>query len=179
MQIERFNHLQFPSDRRVSASAEDAARSAAQEAVSTPVASLTTVAPAAQARERSAVLRLGANADVPALYTRLQKSGAVQDADADWDRMAQQHQDALTRQGQEIRTLGVSKDGILVAKPRTAFSAQESDFVALAVSAMRDFRDTADRAKAAQAGDASVQTEAPSGLRSGLAHLAARFKAFA
>lgn len=178
MQIERFNHLQFPTDRRTGA--DDAARAAGQEVLTASVAPQPSVPPLAQAPGRSAVVRLGSTGDSPAVYSRAPRGEAAQHAQADWDGMAQRHQEALARQGQDTTTLGVDKDGILVAKSRTAFSTQESDFVALAVSAMRDFRDTAERAKAAQAAEGiSAPPIASGGLRSGLAHLAARFKAFA
>lgn len=122
-------------------------------------------------------LRVGGGDPGVALYQRSSPSIARADEDVSPDAMAHRYQQAMARMHPDARALTVDACGILVAKPRTAFSAQEPDFVALAVSAMRDFRDSAEQAKAA--GDAEPVAPPSVGLRSGLAHLAARLKAFA
>ena len=123
-------------------------------------------------------LRLvGDNAAVP-LYNRSGTRNTVSNDDVSPDAMAQRHQQARARQRPAAPALTVDATGILVAKPRTAFSARESDFVALAVSAMRDFprqRRTDQRPLSAPGRQRSQRRAARRTWRT----LAARFKAFA
>ena len=74
-----------------------------------------------------------------------------------------------------------NKDGVLSARAQPAAQDKQPDFVALAVSAMREFSDEAERLKAALP---PAATEGPTagmgwGKLQGLQQLAARFKAFA
>lgn len=177
MQIDRLTHQAFLADPRANLGTEDRA---CADALAPTVADTATspVWVEDAALDASGVrLRLGGDNAAVALYNRSGTRNTVSNDDVSPDAMAQRYQQALARQRPAAPALSVDASGILVAKPRTAFSTQESDFVALAVSAMRDFRDSAERAKPAGGTEPVAQPSA--GLRSGLAHLAARFKAFA
>ena len=177
MQIDRLTHQPLLADPRTNLGTED--RAGTDALAPTAAGTATPTARAGDAATNASGVRLrlvGANAAVP-LYNRSGMRNTVSSDDVSPDAMAQRHQQALARQRPAAPALTVDATGILVAKPRTAFSARESDFVALAVSAMRDFRDSAEQTKAAVGSEPTAQPSA--GLRSGLAHLAARFKAFA
>jgi hypothetical protein len=72
----------------------------------------------------------------------------------------------------------LNKDGVMVAKPQPAGEAKQPDFVALAVSAMREFSDEADRQKAKSFDFSAAPAEIPWGRFKGLQQLAAKFNVF-
>lgn len=178
MQIDRLNYLQFPPDHRSSAGADDVVTT--ETARTTDAAALPRVPAVHQEPQAPAgvLVRLGQDARSAGVYSRGRANG-VQDTDeVDRTGMQQRHQEALARSRPALQSLALDPAGVLVAKPRSAFSTQESDFVALAVSAMRDFRDSAERTRAAQ-GSSDADIGPVGGLRGGLAHLAARLRALA
>lgn len=186
MQIDRYNHLLFPRDNAPTATGNDSASGAlaaglAQPQTRVPAAVASEVG---AARAESVVLKIqwpddpatarnGADAGV---YAPARK--AVARDDVDTDTQAQDHQRALDRNTGVFTRLTVNKDGVLVAKPQA--EARQPDFVALAVSAMREFSDEAERQKT----QAPAAAEAPAGGMAwgrlkDLQQLAAKFNVFA
>jgi hypothetical protein len=183
MQIDRYNHLLFPRENPSHAAGSDA--SAASTASSGAASNVTRVALAdtetAPARADSVVLQIRSSDAAPvrpetALYTAARKAAAA--ATATEDDSADQtaaYQRALDRQGASTTRLSVNQEGLLEARPAAGETARQPDFVSVAVSAMRELRDQADRQPVAPAANAAPAPTSGWGLHS----LAARFKAFA
>lgn len=176
MQIQQLSHLRFPTEQRSGFIREDI--------VDAEVGPDSPAVPGKETKQQSApvvnsaaVLHIGRKEDESALYTRLFQRQASTRGQSDSQDLPDRCQDRRMPTAPTAHALKVDKDGILVARPRSAFSTQQSDFVALAVSAMRDFRDTAEQAKTSQAAGASAIPATSSMLRGGLAQLAERLKA--
>ncbi len=189
MQIDRQNYLLLPRDNAPTATGNGSASGAAAPAaghsqgrVPATVASDTGLAHAASAvlniqwPDDPAVAR---NRGDAAVYSPVRRAVGRDEADA--ETQAQDHQRAVERNTGVFTRLTVNKDGVLVAKPQTAVEAKQPDFVALAVSAMREFSDEAERAKAARAPTEEVASPPATGWGKlkDLQHLAARFNMFA
>ena len=117
--------------------------------------------------------------DAP-LYTPGRRMPAA--ATVDTGAMAREHQLAVDRQaGGSVTPIAVSKDGVLVAsRPAQAMEHQQDaqpDFVALAVSAMREYRDDPERQRLSTA-QASAPEAHWSALK-GLQQFAAKLNVFA
>jgi len=188
MNVNSLKHLSFPTDRPLLSLDQDAQTpgdaAAAKRARPTGEPPLVTD----QVPTGSVVLKISVpGADdtalsdpTPALYSDGRKSGAV--ASDDTEAMARAHQAALERNAGVVTRLTVGNDGVMVAKPKTAFSAHESDFVSFAVSAMREFADEAQRAKSdAKEGEAAQAPlpHTPQGNFFGIQKLAAKLHLFA
>ncbi len=186
MQIDRNNHLLFPRDNAPTATGNGSAAGALASGVTQPHARMP--APVASdvgsAHAESVVLKIqwpddpatARNHRDAAVYAPARK--AVARDDADTDTQAQDHQRALDRNTGIFTRLTVNKDGVLVARPQA--EARQPDFVALAVSAMREFSDEAERQKT----QAPAAAEAPAGgmpwgRLKDLQQLAAKFNVFA
>jgi len=189
MQIDRYNHLLFPRDNAPTAAGNGSASGAAVPAAGQSHARVpaTVANEAGLAHAASAVLNIQwpddpatvRNRGEAAVYSPVRK--AVGGDDADVDTQAQAHQSALERNTGVFTRLTVNKDGVLVAKPQAKTEAKQPDFVALAVSAMREFSDEAERVKAAQppAAEQPAASTTGWGKLKDLQQLAARFKVFA
>jgi len=197
MQIDRFNYLQFPRDTSANAPGNDSTAGANGAGVGQTQAK-SPLPPAAPPVERSStradsvVLKIQwpdspspagtPGADSP-VYSNARKSAVPASAEPGSD-PAQDHQRAVARNAGVFTQLAVSKDGVLVAKPQAASETKPPDFVALAVSAMREFSDEAQRQKL-RAFDASAAMPVPTpeahrnSIKGGLQQLAARFNVFA
>jgi len=189
MQIDRYNHLLFPRDNAPTATGNESASGAPASGMTQPQArvSAASAGEAGVARAESVVLKIQWPDDAAvqrtradaAVYAPASKVPARDDTDA--DSQAQEHQRALDRNTGVFTRLSVSKDGVLVADPQATPQVKQPDFVALAVSAMREFSDEAERQKAVQAPAAESASPAATGwgkLRD-LQQLAARFNVFA
>ena len=185
MQIDRYNHLLFPRDHASSATANGAASGVDASGGARPRASVPGAAASdiGTARAESMVLKIQwpdavARGVAEAVYTVDRKGEAPLDSDA--DSQAQAHQRAVERNAGVFTQLTVNKDGVLVARPQAATESKQPDFVALAVSAMREFSDEAERQKAAQPPVAEQASPATGwGRLKDLQQFAARFKVFA
>lgn len=175
MQIDRYNHLLFPRENPSNTTGNDAATSPAAapgSAASASRALLSDTDPT-PARAESVVLQIRGSGATPvrpeaALYTAARKAAAAATAEEEAAGQAQAYQRALDRQGASPTRLSVSDEGLLEAR--------QPDFVSVAVSAMRELRDAAERQPLAPASSANPPAHA-SGW--GLHSLAARFKALA
>lgn len=190
MQIDRYQHLQFPLDNTANSPGNDAAPGAAVSALarSQPRA----VAGVASAHDASptasVVLKIqypGSNpADAGAaqspVYSNARKAVVAPGAsDGDADSASADHQAAVTRNAGVFTQITLDKAGVLVARTQPGGDAKQPDFVALAVSAMREFSDEADRQKARSTGPDAAPAEMPWTKLKGLQQLAARFNVFA
>ncbi|MBP8182718.1 MAG: hypothetical protein KAX88_01290 [Rhodoferax sp.] len=187
MQIDRYQHLQFPLDSAPSASGDTAANGTPSTgAGKSRVAPLPPASGSLTVRADSVVLRVqfpdAASADPlgsgTPVYSDARKANASAD-DRDEAALAAEHQRALDRNAGTFTQLTLNKDGVLVAKPQPAREAAAPDFVALAVSAMREFSDEAERQKARSVTPAEVPAEMAWGKLKSLQQLAARFNVFA
>ena len=194
MQIDRYNYLQFPRDNTATAPSNDAAadpsgvgagvgagKSQAKPAPLSP--------PPSNVRADSVVLKIqwpdspsadALKADSP-VYSKAQ-TGAVTPASATSDDQLQAHLAAVGRNAGVFTQITLNKDGVLVAKPQPAAQTKAPDFVALAVSAMREYSDENDRVKARASATSAPTTPAPEparGALKGLQQLAAKFNVFA
>lgn len=188
MQVNHLKHLSFPTETLLPSMDKD---SQAPADAATAARSRSGVEPprvTEQVQVGSVVLKLAGpgtqgqdvNESTPALYSGARKPPTI--AGDDTDAMARAHQAALERNAGVVTRLTVGSDGVMVAKPRTAFSAHEPDFVSFAVSAMREFADEAQRTKAAvKGGDSADATAAPApqGHFLGIQKLAAKLHLFA
>lgn len=187
MQIDRYNHLLFPRDNAPTATGKEPASGAGASGVAQPQARVpaAVASEVGAARAESVVLKIQwpddpatARNDADAgVYAPARK--AVPRDDADTDTQALDHQRALDRNTGVFTRLTVNKDGVLVAKPQA--EARQPDFVALAVSAMREFSDEAERQKT-QAPAAAAEAPAGGmawGRLKDLQQLAAKFNVFA
>ena len=95
----------------------------------------------------------------------------------DSESQAADHQRAVDRNAGVFTQITLNKDGVLVAKPQPA--GKQPDFVALAVSAMREFSDEADRLKAQSFDFNAPPAEMSWGSLKSLQQLAAKFNVFA
>lgn len=189
MQIDRYQHLQFPLDNSANAPGHDAAPGAAVSALarSQPRA----VADVASARDggpaASVVLKIQYPGSNPAeagaarspVYSNSRKAVAPGASDGDADSASADHQAAVARNAGVFTQITLDKAGVLVARTQPGADAKQPDFVALAVSAMREFSDEADRQKARATGPDAAPAEMPWTKLKGLQQLAARFNVFA
>ena len=194
MQIDRYNHLLFPRDAHSgnntnpAAAGKDAASSAA--GASGVLARPQAGAPAALANQRpdSVVLNIQwpdgdiANSPDPGVYTDGRK--AVVSGEADTGAMARDHQLALDRSAGTFTQISLNKDGVLVANKAQPVASQDKqpDFVALAVSAMREYSDEHDRQKVrgtTEIATAAAPTETHWSAFKGLQQIAAKLNVFA
>lgn len=198
MQIDRYNHLLFPRDPNTGSNSNPAATgkdssspAAATGPLAKPQAGVAAPAVARVAgRPESVVLKIqwpdgaqgAANAADAAVYSNGRKQ--LMSDDADTDAMARGHQLAMDRSAGTFTQISLNKDGVLVAKPQPAAAPdKQPDFVALAVSAMREYSDEHDRQKVRAAGpDTTTATTPPethwSALK-GLQQFAAKLNVFA
>lgn len=195
MQVDRYNHLQFPRDAQAgsnnSAALGKDAQSASAGAVGVlakPQAAgpLPVVAPVA-GRSDGVVLKIqwpgGAQGAAHAADAALYAPGrrvAASDGD-DSSAMARGHQLAVDRNAGIVTQISVDKDGVLMARPHPLASEKQPDFVALAVSAMREYSDEHDRQKvrSATSDTAPVAADVPWSPLKGLQHIAAKLNVFA
>ena len=188
MQIDRYNHLQYPRNNTPVASDAEPSGVAQRAGLTKPQGQLPASAPEGQQhRPESVVLQVqfpggGASPVVradAAVYTDGRKSNAGGDAQADRESQAANHQQAVDRNAGVFTQITINKDGVLVAKPQSAGDAKQPDFVALAVSAMREFSDEADRLKAQSYDFNAPPVEMSWGRVKSLQQLAAKFNVFA
>lgn len=189
MQIDRYHHLQFPLDNSANAPGNDAAPGAAASALarSQPKAVAGVVSARDTSPTASVVLKIqfpGSNpADASAaqspVYSNGRKAVTPGASDNDADDANAGHQEALSRNAGVFTQITLDKAGVLVAKTQLGGDAKQPDFVALAVSAMREFSDEADRQKARSIGPDAAPAEMPWTKLKGLQQLAARFNVFA
>lgn len=125
----------------------------------------------------------GATVPKDLVYSNGRKPASAQDSDADAQRMALQHSQAMERSATSSSSLSVDKNGVLLAIPATAAEVRAQEFVHHAVTAMRDYADTQERLKTTgKADDAGSAAPTSALIPRGLAEvqkLAARFKLFA
>ncbi|MDO8287161.1 MAG: hypothetical protein Q7T69_19320 [Rhodoferax sp.] len=188
MQIDRYNHLLFPRDSSNPAtSGKQPAPAAIAPAQTKPQVAGDSARDGESARSGSVVLKIQVPDSVAdaAVYSRGRKAGATEDQDSDAQGKAQNHQQALDRNAGVFTQITLNKDGVLVARPQPAASAREPDFVALAVSAMREFSDEHERQKVRSA-DAQVApapnptpADTPWTALKGLQQFAAKLNVFA
>jgi hypothetical protein len=203
MQIDRYNHLLFPRDanttgnsnHNAAATGKDASPSAAASGVlARPQAGgLAPGAARAAGRPEGVVLKIqwpdGAQAASDAAEAAVYANGrpmvaAGDTADADTDAMARDHQLAVDRNAGSFTRISLNKDGVLVANKTQQAPApdKQPDFVALAVSAMREYSDEHERQKVrATPSDTAAATpaEAQWGAFKGLQQFAAKLNVFA
>jgi hypothetical protein len=187
MQIDRYQHLKFPLDMPSGASGDTAANATPSTgAGKSRVASPPPASGPLTVHADSVVLRVqfpdAASADPlgsgTPVYSDARKASAPID-DRDEAALAAEHQRALDRNAGTFTQITLNKDGVLVAKPQPAREAASPDFVSLAVSAMREFSDEAERLKARSVTTAEVPSETPWGSLKSLQQLAAKFNVFA
>lgn len=188
MQIDRYNHLLFPRDSSNPAtSGKQPAPAAIAPAQAKPQIAGDPAREGDVARSGSVVLRiqLPDTAADAAVYSHSRKSGATDDPNADAHSKARDHQQALDRNAGVFTRITLNKDGVLVATAQPAASTKQPDFVALAVSAMREFSDEHERQKVRSV-DANVAPDAnpapaetPWTALKGLQQFAAKLNVFA
>lgn len=192
MQIDRYNHLQFPRDSGVAPNGRDATSAGAPGtgAGKTPSGVALPGAAAALARPDSVVLKVqlpGSLSDNPdrmqaGFYSDGRNFAARSNGEDNASIQAAEHQRALDRNAGVFTRITLNKEGVLVAQksqPQPSGEARQPDFVALAVSAMREFSDEAERQKVQSFDFNAAQDEAPVSKFKGLQQLAARFNVFA
>jgi hypothetical protein len=188
MQIDRYNQPQFPRNNTPVASDNESAGAAPSAGLAKPQGQLP--APALQGQQHradSVVLKVkfpggGASQAVradSAVYTDGRKANTGGDAQVDNESQAAIHQQAVDRNAGIFTQITLSKDGVLVVKPQPGGDAKQPDFVALAVSAMREFSDEAERQKAQSYDFNAPPAEMSWGRVKSLQQLAAKFNVFA
>ncbi len=191
MQIDRYSHLQFPLDNAANATGRDATSTApgATAGKSQPRPAVLQPQQPASVRTESVVLKIqwpdGPSigtlpGDAP-VYSKASTAVTTPDTLTP-DSQLQDHLRAVDRNAGVFTKMSVSKDGVLVATPQPATQAKAPDFVALAVSAMREFSDENDRQKARASAESAAQAPTPEparGALKGLQQLAAKFNVFA
>jgi hypothetical protein len=188
MQIDRFNHLQIPSQNMPSASENESSSVSSRVGLTKPQSQL--IAPASEdaaVLSNSVVLKIQfpnggatqADHSEVAVYTDSRKSLATAGTTTDSASLAANHQRAMDRNAGIFTQITLSKDGVMVAKPQPTGEAKPPDFVALAVSAMREFSDEAERNRAQSFDFSATPVELPWGKLKGLHQLAAKFNVFA
>lgn len=190
MQIDRLNHLLFPPD-SAGNSASSNKDAAAGATAAGGLAHARTKAPAVVHRATPApagvVLKIQstlatsvqAGADGSPVYTDQRKNSVADSSEREAEHMAQGHQSAMERNAGVFTHMSVDKDGVLVAKPRSASGEHSTDFVTIAVSAMRLHADEQERLKKGSAEANDPPTDAPAGMLRSFQQLAARFNVFA
>lgn len=193
MQIDRYNHLQFPRDNAAATTGREATPAGAAAGAGAGKAQsgiVLTGAPVAVARPDSVVLKVQLSAlssdnldRAPAgVYSDGRNFAARSGGDDDASIQAADHQRALDRNAGVFTRITLNKEGVLVAQkpqPQSSAEAKQPDFVALAVSAMREFSDEAERQKVQSFDFNTAQEPAPASKFKGLQQLAARFNVFA
>jgi hypothetical protein len=188
MQIDRYNHLQFPRNNTPVASDNESSGAPPRAGLTRPQGQLP--APALEGQQHGVegvVLKVqfpggGVSQAVRAavaVYTDGRKANAGGNAQVDSESQAANHQRAVDRNAGVFTQITLNKDGVLVAKPQSAGDAKQPDFVALAVSAMREFSDEAERQKAQSYDFNAPPAEMPWGRLKSLQQLAAKFNVFA
>nr|WP_295769732.1 hypothetical protein [Rhodoferax sp.] len=110
---------------------------------------------------------------------------ATMGTDADTGTMSRDHQLAVDRNAGTLTQISLNKDGVLVARKAQPTTSQDKqpDFVALAVSAMREYSDEHDRQKVRSTTETPAATVAPTEAHlsafKGLQQIAAKFHVFA
>ena len=186
MQIDRYNHLLFPRDSNPTLTDKDPLAGSTASALDGPQSKATAVRDGEAATGGSVVLKIRvpdglvstAGADAP-VYTNARKTAVAGDQDTDSDSMVRDHQQALDRNVGVFTRITVNKDGVLVAKAQPATPAKEPDFVALAVSAMREFSDEHERQKTSAVGVDGHPPRTPWTPLKGLQQIASRLNVFA
>jgi hypothetical protein len=188
MQIDRYTHLQFPRNSAPIPSESESSGTSLRAGLTKPQGQVPTPALKGQTlRPESVVLKvqfpagatLQATRAEAAVYTDGRKSVDTDVAQADSEMQAADHQRAVDRNVGVFTQLTINKDGVLTAKTQPAGEANPPDFVALAVSAMREFSDEAERQKAQSFDFNAPAAEMPWGRLKGLQQLAAKFNVFA
>ena len=180
MSIERISHQTIAPDLYPQGQTSSANAAAAGNA-----AASTAMADSGNASSPSAVLQLqfpeGTSSATASVYSDPSSSSTASSAsDAeDQARMAQNHQQALARQAGSYTALALGQDGVLVAKSQSSLSANQSEFVTRAVSALREFSDQAEQLKQNTFDANARQAEANLSVFSGLQKFAARLNVFA
>lgn len=194
MQVDRYNHLQFPRDAQAGSNnpaamgkdAQSASGSTAGVLVKPQSALPAEVASPASARPDGVVLKIqwpggaqgAAHAADAALYAPGRRVAATDGTDA--DTMARAHQLAVDRNAGIVTQISVNKDGVLVARPHPSAPDKQPDFVALAVSAMREYSDEHDRQKVRATPEVgTAATETQWSAFKGLQQIAAKLNVFA
>ncbi len=204
MQVDRYNHLLFPRDATAGASGNTSnnnpAAAGKEPSSSAGGAAGLQAKPQHRAgwgatpdarvasRTESVVLKIqwpdGSSGvkptDVP-LYTPGRRMPAA--GEADTGAMAREHQLAVDRQaGGSVTPIAVNKDGVMVAAktPQVPEQKQDAqpDFVALAVSALREYRDDPERQRVSTVPQAAAP-EAHWSAFKGLQQIAAKLNVFA
>ena len=194
MQIGPSNLLTFLSGSAPQAtghSKEQDADSALAKAASAAVsdAALSGIAPEPEAAgvilslQSDTAAAAGAGVPKDLVYSDTRKNAKGQDKpseQADTERMALQHSQALQRSASAASSLSVDKDGVLVALPASAAEVKTQAFMHHAVTAMRTYADEQERLKTVNASADSTAATAliPRSLAE-VHKLAARFKLFA
>lgn len=186
MQIDRYNHLLFPRD------SSNPATSGKQPAPAATAPALAKAQPAdlpardvEGAQNGSVVLKiqLPDSAAPAAVYSHGRKTAGSDDLDADVHSRARDFQQAVERNVGVFTQITLNKDGVLVARQQPAGSTKEPDFVALAVSAMREFSDEHDRQKVrgtdATPASNATPSQTPWTSLKGLQQFAAKLNMFA
>lgn len=207
MSIDRLHHLRFPTDLGPVARSTEPVRADPNSLIATEGSEASegqatdtkTTAPRLTARvptlsERiepavvSTVVTIQSDAQIkaasaePVVYGNMRKGSAPAKEEANWVAMEAAHQRAQERSANAVTALKVDADGIVVAR--------QPDFVSVAVSAMREFKDEAERQKryaqmslaatpAPVAADAAAPALPPTGPFQGLQQLASRLNLFA
>jgi hypothetical protein len=200
MQIDRYNHLLFPREansgnsNNQAATGKDVSSSAAGTSgvLAKPRAGVpaTAVARVTQ-RPESVVLNIQwpdgdiANTPDPGVYTNGRKAVTTVGTDADTGTMARDHQLAVDRNAGTFTQISLNKDDVLVANKAQSAATQDKqpDFVALAVSAMREYSDEHDRQKVRSTTETAAAAAAPTETHwsafKGLQQIAAKLNVFA
>ena len=182
MQIDRYNHLSFPRDNTAATNGKDTASGAAPDIASTQQAKPLPTPREDRVQTGSVVLKIQfpnsvtTASEVPS--NPVYSNGRKQAGDDD-QRMARDHQLAIERNAGVFTQLAVNKDGVLVAKQQPSQPAKEPDFVALAVSAMREFSDEHERQKVRTVDAASPDNTEHWTAFKGLQQFAAKLNVFA
>ena len=184
MQIDRHNHLQFPRNNTPASTGNESSSAGLAPGLDKAQArALVVPADSLRGRSDSVVLKIqwpddlsvgiaGADAGV---YAAARKASRSDGTLADADSQAADHQRAVDRNAGVFTRITLDKDGVLVAKPQPAGESKQPDFVALAVSAMREFSDEAERQKVRSFDDTAAPAAASWGKLKGLQQLAAKF----
>ncbi len=182
MQIDRLNHLKFPTDTSAALTGKEGPSTSplTYGRLRAPNPAAADIAlERAHGQQSSTVLQLKGEAASPSVYSNGRPSLAQQDDDMDVHSMSLDHQLALERTKDTFTQLTVRPDGVMVAKQHSSVTANQPEFVTLAVTAMRDFADAAERNKKHADLIAPIQTEAHAPVLHGLQKLAARLNVFA
>lgn len=148
MSIERLNHLRFPAvSLPTSESDTSGAQASATKTAQPPrlTARVPTLSERLEPVTASVVVSIQADtlspaaAPEPVVYGDARKLPQPVSEQADLDRMEAAYQRAQERTAQTVTPLKVDAQGILVER--------QPDFVSVAVSAMREFKDEAEREK--------------------------------